>query len=597
MITDIYILSHDITCYQFKKIKYMAGIYGALVKNNQVTNGYSYFVHSTDDNFQNNEVTLDGNMILGRSVLNKFNGDRFFYEDDDAICCFEGINYSDIKTPQRIIRQLKKNKNHFLKELRGVFTGFMFDKRNKTVTVFNDQFSTKNVYYHYSKEHGLLFASRLHVLTTMMKQNSIPMEYNLDGIYSLALFGQLFFESTMIKDVFKLDYGSSITFDTISGDQPHIEKYYTFKKEEREISFDKALADFEELMRISVKREWQKDKDYGLKHFSLLSSGMDSRINFMLANKLGFDNITTFCYGNPNSEDMNISSEIAQDLSSSHITHQITNGNYQVENIIQNYLKLSDGMVLYTPSATMRFSIDKINYRNFGTQHSGQIGDTIGGSFIKENFDFQKNIGSIGWNGFVRETELLRKVLSIDKIIQRYKNTDYEIYAYEQRAINCDVTGDRVASHFTDQVSPFFDVTLNELTLSLPNHYRLNQKFYFSWLKKYHPEILNYRWQKVGVKPTSLSKIKYGALYKKYFNGFKKYFNLKYDSMNPIGNWIKQDPTILERMDSIFHQEIKEVGNSELAEDLGKIYRNDICEVRHRVTVIGILLSLKIHVD
>src|SRR5690625_6161874 len=152
----------------------MAGIYGALVKNNLVTNGYSYVVNSSADNFQNNEVMLDDGMILGRSVLTKFYGDRSFHEDDDAICCFEATNYSDIKTPQSIIRKLKKNKKHFLKELRGVFTGFMFDKIKKTVTVFNDQFSTKNVYYHYSKEHGLLFASRLHVLTTMMKQNSIP---------------------------------------------------------------------------------------------------------------------------------------------------------------------------------------------------------------------------------------------------------------------------------------------------------------------------------------------------------------------------------------------------------------------------------------
>src|SRR5690625_5825305 len=105
-----------------------------------------FVANITNYKLQNNVVTLDGNIILGRSVLNKFNGYRFFYEDDDAICCFEAINYSDIKTPQRIIRQLKKNKNHFLKELRGVFTEFMFDKRNKTVTVFNDQLSTKNVY-------------------------------------------------------------------------------------------------------------------------------------------------------------------------------------------------------------------------------------------------------------------------------------------------------------------------------------------------------------------------------------------------------------------------------------------------------------------
>ena len=65
--------------------------------------------------------------------------------------------------------------------------------------------------------------------------------------------------------------------------------------------------------------------------------------------------------------------------------------------------------------------------------------------------------------------------------------------------------------------------------------------------------------------------------------------------MNPIGNWIRQDPTILNRMNRIFQQEIKNVNDSELAEDLSKIYRNDIFEFRNKFIVIGILLSLKVH--
>src|SRR5690625_2662170 len=97
----------------------MAGIYGALVKNNRVKKGYSFFINSSDKNFQNNEAILDENMILGRSVLNKFNDDRFFYEDSEAICCFEGINYSDIKSPEKVIQQLKENKDQFLRDLRG----------------------------------------------------------------------------------------------------------------------------------------------------------------------------------------------------------------------------------------------------------------------------------------------------------------------------------------------------------------------------------------------------------------------------------------------------------------------------------------------
>src|SRR5690625_7650373 len=103
---------------------------------------------------------------------------------------------------------------------------------------------------------------------------------------------------------------------------------------------------------------------------------MDSRINFMLANKLGFENITTYCYGNPQSEDMKMSSAIAKELSHSHITHHIKNGRYLVNNIIENYLKPSDGIILYTPTATIRHSLDRVNSTKFGQLHTRQTGDT-----------------------------------------------------------------------------------------------------------------------------------------------------------------------------------------------------------------------------
>src|SRR5690625_7068025 len=96
---------------------------------------------------------------------------------------------------------------------------------------------------------------------------------------------------------------------------------------------------------------------------------MDSRINFMLANKLGFEKITTYCYGNPQSEDMKISSTIAKELSHSHITHHINNGRYFVNNIIENYLKLSDGMILYTPTATMRHSLEDRKSTRLNSSH------------------------------------------------------------------------------------------------------------------------------------------------------------------------------------------------------------------------------------
>ena len=93
-------------------------------------------------------------------------------------------------------------------------------------------------------------------------------------------------------------------------------------------------------------------------------------------------------------------------------------------------------------------------------------------------------------------------------------------------------------------------------------------------------------------------KIIYGKMFKKYINGGKKYFNLNYESMNPYGQWLKKFPVIIDTFDHIVSAEnIPDYLDTELKEDLIKIYNNNIFEFRNKFAVVTAILAIKLHFE
>src|SRR5699024_10726644 len=138
----------------------------------------------------------------------------------------------------------------------------------------------------------------------------------------------------------------------------------------------------------------------------------------------------------------------------------------------------------------------------------------------------------------------------------KYQELGYELYTYEQRQINATLVGDRSLNSQIDSLSPFYDLDLIKLCLSLPDKYKMNMLLYFDWLKKFHPRALRYPWDKIEMQPNNKYKILYGQKFKKYYNGGKKYLGVKYDSMNPYNQWLKEDPKIIKTMDRILEVEL-----------------------------------------
>ncbi len=573
----------------------MAGIYGLFTSQNfSKPQLYKDFYNFKFANTVQQEIRFDS-YVVGRSVLNKFKKDRFLYEDDSFILCFEGINYSSTCSPSEMIKAYRVRGIDFVEQLKGVFSGFFLSKEEDKLFIYSDPLATKKIYYYHTPEDGLAFSSEMHVLSKYLRDNSVRLNYDLDGIYSLALHGQMFNDFTVVKEINRLGFGTILDYN-LKTKQLAEKKYYVYKKTIVPQKLPDIVDNIDDLIGNAVKAEWNKDLENNYsEHLTLISGGMDSRVNSLIAKNQGFNNINAYTYGDPNSSDVKIATIIAKDNFCSHLQFNLNNGDFFTREILENYIKPTDGLVHFTANAIIYNALKSINLNSYGTIHSGQLGDTVSGSFLKPNYDFISNGDKIGLNGFVKDKSLLNKISSFKDLLGKYQNSDYEIYVYEQRQVNGTLLGDTMVSNFIDQVSPFYDMDLINYILTIPNEFKLDQKIYFSWLKVKHPNILDYKWEKLGMKPNSQFNMKSGRLIRKYVNGGKKYFKLRYDSMNPIDTWFIENPQILKKFDTVFNANINEVMDAELREDLRQIYKDDIFAYRNRFAVLSVLLSLKLH--
>lgn len=571
----------------------MAGFYGAFLLNSD-TDKELHFDFSLKNTDAVRNCQRDAKSIIGRSVLNKLPEDRFFITENDVTICFEGINLSEnLNSSTEIFRAYQQKGIKFVKDLQGSFAGFVYDKKTRRIFLFNDHLSTKNIFYFLSNE-GFVFSSELLALASFLKSQQIPYTLDSDAVYMMALYGFLLEDFTYIKEGKKLPFGSILMYD-LESRKINIDKYSHFSSEKKDIKYSDAIERINSLVEKSVSRIWNKSSKYAPKNISFLSGGMDARTNLVIAKDLGFQNIRTITFGQSNSKDVKYAQQISSGEKLDAFQRFLDHPNYLFDDIVENYIKPNDGLMMYQTSAHSSSTLKSLDVTPFSLIHTGQIGDLLFGSFAKENYDFFKNKASIGYTGFVKESGFLDKIACLPNILEKYQELGYEVYTYEQRVINATLVGDRSLNNLIDNYSPFFDRQLINLCLSLPNSFKTNQMIYFDWLKRYHPRALNYPWDKINMKPNSKLKIVGGMFVKKYVNGAKKYFRLDYDSMNPYHIWLK-DKRLMDKLDGIFKEEWESSFlPREIKDDLRTLYNNNIFEYRNKFAVITALAATRLY--
>ena len=153
--------------------------------------------------------------------------------------------------------------------------------------------------------------------------------------------------------------------------------------------------------------------------------------------------------------------------------------------------------------------------------------------------------------------------------------------------------------HFTDLFSPFYDRELIEFCLTIPDKYKKDEAIYLDWFNEKHKHISDYEWESAGIKPKNIKLVNLAKIFKRYKNAILRRIGFNINDMNPFDIWLRNNPKILENLDSTYNKLINTIKDLELKEMLIKMYNTDIKYSHYgrnnKFLVVTFLLAYELH--
>lgn len=516
------------------------------------------------------EAVNDTFFYFGYHFFDKFSNDKIFQEDENYIIGVDGVllNLQALKNAYGISNYFNllthlytKQGIGFVNVLKGEFCGFVFNKQTLELHFFNNKTATKQVFYSRFANFKII-APAISTIISFKESLKISSILNVNAVYSLLTFGAMLEEQTLVLDVSKLLAGRYLKLNT---HHLILEEYFSFNTITEKITSKKeAIERLDFAFVTAIKLEYEKDKEYNYNHIATLSGGLDSRVNVMIAAKLGYKN-TTFCFSEPNYLDAVISQKIATSLGLHHQFISLKNGLYM--NDLKENVAIANGTQVFTGAAHYNYSLYKTNLADNGLIHTGQIGDGILGGLLSKG-NTPNYLSKIVSNRF------LHKVNKTDSFFKNYVNE--EVFKLYQRVFNLTHAGSYTTEfHKNYLVSPFLDDDVITTALAIDPKFKKNQNIYIEWLLQKHPETTKFTWERTGFKPNK----KWKTSFSRYTNKIKlEYYKFTKqevkNGMTPENYWLKHNVVIKGFYEAFFTDTIHLLaGNKELFTDVLLYYK------------------------
>lgn len=537
-------------------------------------------------------------------TLRKFLGDKLFYEDDEHIIVLDGVilNKNLLKKEneawhEAALRLYRSEGIYFFKRFRGSFIGLFYSKREEKWIIFNDQLGTKALYYH-QVNNELFVSSELKNLHALFKKWKVQTYLNHQSVYSLLTYGYMLDDNTLWNEIKKLPPGSCIIFE---GKRAQITQYYRLPKApvNDARSRQELIDDIDEKFRAAIRLQFEKDREYGYRHLVGLSGGLDSRMTSYVAHDLGYRSQINFTFSQTNYLDETIPKKIAEDLKHEWIFKALDNGLFLKE--IDEAVEMTGGTTLHYAVAHANSIYKFLNFDRFGILHSGQLGDVIISSFIK---DFEDK--EIGRKSFSKK---LQNKISEKRVMPSIEEKEH-VLLY-RRGINGANSGLVTAQQYTETVSPFYDIEFLEFCLTIPIKIRSGHSLYRDWVIQKYPRAAEYIWETtkkplntkikkpmvltIGHKKIPLKSIWPIILHKA---GLRERFSKKKitskKTMHPFNYWYENDPELREFFDSYYRENFNHLNNGEegLKNEVSDFYTNGT--PLQKTMVLTLLSALKL---
>lgn len=535
-------------------------------------------------------------------TTNKFYDDKCFDLKDGYFSCMEGVVLNKVELYDKyqvnsisnLTCLMYQEKEDFFNDFRGSFSGMYCDLPNSKWSFFTNHYGDNAVFY-YQHEDKFIVSSSLKWIAEGLKQNKILYAVDEKAVYYLLTYGFMADESTYIQGVSRLLPGHYIE---ISNGNIQIKEYYALKRDKMNLvnkSENELIEILDDLFTRAVKREYEKDREYGYRHLIELSGGLDSRMNYWIAHELGYKDSMAITFCQSNYTDELVAKQIASYWKDEILVWPLDSAKHLYD--VDRCTSLNFGISLYSGVGGELRIFDNINMKKYGVLHTGQLGDAIVGTYIKDEQELY-SFGTIGnYSG-----KLLGSFK--DNSYDRFSNRE-EYFLNVRGFLGC-LSSHLYARYYTEECSPFLDADVMDFCLSIPLSKRIDHNIYKKWILVKHPEAARFVWEKTGtlisksesyLKLRQLKQVAWDVLthprllLRKIGLPVKAPTLSDYRGMNPMDRWLRDNDTLQKFVKEYYQMHIenaRKVLSTKMIEDIDDLYeRGSMGEKTQVFTVLS----------
>lgn len=536
------------------------------------------------------EVQVMGECCHYNHLLNKFPGDQICREDEQTISFLNGYIYNkadymqadDADWAQAFTRALTEDAESALKKLRGGFCGYLFNKKTRELLVYTDQVAVKPVYY-YSNGDQWMVSDHLDYMVEVLKYNHLDVEFQPLAAQYMLTYGYMIDDTTFIRQIRRLLPGKYLR---VRDGQAAVTRYHLIQDVPVTITEEEAVEKIDAAFREAVRREFEKDREYGYRHLVDLSGGLDSRMVSWVAHDLGYTDQVNVTYCRAGYRDETISKEIALRLGHEYLFKPLDDAKWMYD--IDEMTSQNNGAALYMGMTGGRRLLEMINGEQFGIEHTGMIGDAIIGTLYPD-----KEL-SCGKPVLGQSAHSDRLQYAFDeKLLQEYPCQ--EMFGIYTRGMLGASSSYLIRQQYLETASPFMDVDLLDAAFSLPFDMRNHHHIYLRWIHEKYPQAAEFGWEKWGgIKPkeSHIFFRKMKTTQRLLWQAICKAVHIdNQDNMNPIDYWYDKNPGIQNYMQDYMEASIENpVLGEKLRADIRRLFQEGSVEEKSlAITVLAMV--------
>lgn len=530
-----------------------------------------------------------------RNTLDKFMQDKAFCETDELIYVTEGVllnlrsllkQYNVTAINDLVPQMYHADGEAFFSKFVGAFSGALFDKSKSVWIVWTNQVGDKAIYY---SVHPDVFAvgSQVNYIIEAFREANKKLTFDEQAAYQMLTFSFMEGNSTYAQEIKRLRGGQYLTY---RDGCIELKDYYTLHKHPDRFAGkteEQIISELDKAFREASEMEYAKDEEYGYKHLSDLSGGLDARMNMWVAHTMKPRHIQFITYCKANYLDEIIAKQLAAYWNDEILVKPLDDVTYLYE--IDEIVFMSGGMQVYSAITGGKRMLEQLNLSIFGIEHTGQLNGAIIGSYYS----------SIGGGK-------LPTGMYSEKLKHRLTGTihdefdDHELYMLYSRGFRGIMNTEQIRSNYTEAYTTTTNPVFMQLCMDIPVEMRINHILYKKWILSKYPEAAKYKWEKTGSYITEGKLI--GLLRKIITRGPNKLKRILgkdnhiKTGMNPLDYWISENATIRKFMDeyeSHGYKYLPDETSEQLITDMKALYKNGTAN--EKAMVLTVLSSAKLY--